>query len=165
MAIANTVARKIGTLAAVGPRRQLLVVEAIGQLMRTRLLIKTQGWTRIADTLGTMIPADAVPAMQTPTSPAEITTARLARQIGWAVGAVAPFMPFRAKCLEQAIAVHAMLRARDVGAFIYFAAFPSDGRISGHAWLDAAGVRVIGYPVPREFVPLGCFVPGPVSPL
>ncbi|MBX9730443.1 MAG: lasso peptide biosynthesis B2 protein [Sphingomonas sp.] len=165
MAIAITVARKIGTLAAVGPRRQLLVVEAVGQLVRARYRLKMRGWTQVAAALGTMIPADAVPALETPISAAEIATARLARQIGWAVGAVAPFMPFRAKCLEQAMAVHAMLRARGVGAFMYFGASPSDGKISAHAWIDAAGVRVIGYPVAREFTPLGCFVPGPVSPL
>jgi hypothetical protein len=27
-----------------------------------------------------------------------------------------------------------------------------------HAWLEAAGIEVIGYPVPPEFREVGCFI-------
>lgn len=165
MTRAATMTRKLGTLISVGPRRQLLVLQAIVQLGRARWLLRQHGWASVSARLGTMIAALDVPALQAPISVADLTAARLARDVGWAVGAIARFMPFRAKCLEQAIAAHAMLNVRGIGAFTYFGVSTVSGEIEAHAWLDAVGIRVIGYPVPRDYVAISCFVPATCSAL
>ena len=85
--------------------------------------------------------------------------ARIAKEIGWAVAAAAPFMPFRSVCLQQAMAAHAMLRRRGIASVMHFGAGKSDEKpIDAHAWLDAAGVKVTGYPVATDLAELGCFV-------
>jgi hypothetical protein len=38
------------------------------------------------------------------------------------------------------------------------AAKGKDKPIDAHAWLDAAGIEVTGYPVARQFAEIACFV-------
>jgi hypothetical protein len=68
-------------------------------------------------------------------------------------------MPFRALCLQQALAAHAMLRRRGIASVIHFGtARAGQGLADGHAWLDAAGVRVTGYPLDPALTELGCLL-------
>jgi hypothetical protein len=57
------------------------------------------------------------------------------------------------------MAAHAMLKRRGIDSAVHFGARRStDKPIDAHAWLDAAGVEVTGYPVAEGMSELGAFV-------
>jgi hypothetical protein len=57
------------------------------------------------------------------------------------------------------MAAQAMLRRRGVHSVMHFgAARGADMPLDAHAWLDAAGVEVTGYPVAENFTEIACFV-------
>ena len=113
---------------------------------------------RLAQHLGTFVPpsdprvaqaANAVPQDQT----------QLAEEIGWAVTRAARYVPFKAVCLPQAMAARVMLKRRGVKSVMHFgAAKGTEKPLDAHAWLDAAGVEVTGYPVAKNFAEIACFV-------
>ena len=52
-----------------------------------------------------------------------------------------------------------MLARRGVASVLCFgAARGEDKPFDAHAWLDAAGVEVTGYPVAHDFTEIACFV-------
>jgi hypothetical protein len=68
-------------------------------------------------------------------------------------------VPFDAVCLPQAMAARVMLKRRGVKSVMHFgAAKGADKPLNAHAWLDAAGVEVTGYPAARNFAEIACFV-------
>ena len=153
----RNIGQKIRTLAGAGWRRQALVVEASASMLAARLILLLP-FRRVAPRLGEFVaPADPrVAERAAPTTPDQ---AAAARAIGWAVGAAAPFMPFRSVCLQQAMAAHTMLRRRGIASVMHFGASPSGKRaIDAHAWLAAAGVKVTGYPIPPDMGKIACFV-------
>jgi hypothetical protein len=83
---------------------------------------------------------------------------------GWAVTRAARHVPFNAVCLPQAMAARIMLKRRGVDSVLHFGArigqdkIGQDKPIDAHAWLDAAGVEVTGYPVANTFAEIACFV-------
>jgi hypothetical protein len=82
--------------------------------------------------------------------------ARMAREVSWAVTRGAAHAPFKAVCLPQAMAARIMLKRRSV---MRFGAAASPARpFATHAWLDAAGVEVTGYPAARGFAEIACFI-------
>jgi hypothetical protein len=71
----------------------------------------------------------------------------------------ARYVPFKAVCLPQAMAARVMLARRGVASIMHFgAARGREKPLDAHAWLDAAGIEVTGYPVPHELVEIACFV-------
>ena len=83
----------------------------------------------------------------------------MAEAIGWAVTRSARYVPFKAVCLPQAMAARIMLRRRGVRSVLHFgAAKGKEKPLDAHAWLDAAGVEVTGYPVAANFAEIACFV-------
>jgi len=155
--MARDIGPKIRTLAGVGWRRQALVAEACASMLAARLILLLP-FRRVAPRLGEFVaPVDPrVAERAAATTPDQAATARA---IGWAVRSAAPFMPFRSVCLQQAMAAQAMLRRRGIASVMHFGASPNDRRaIAGHAWLDAAGVKVTGYPIPGGMGKIACFV-------
>jgi Transglutaminase-like superfamily len=137
-------------------RRRVLLAEAVVGLLVARLALIFI--PRLARRLGTFVPpTDArVAAVRTATTPDE---AARAEEIGWAVTRAARYVPFRAVCLPQAMAARVMLERRSVKSVMHFgAAKGQDKPLDAHAWLDAAGVEVTGYPVAAQFAEIGCFV-------
>jgi len=135
-----------------------LVVEAVACLLAARLALIFVPFPRLARRLGTFVaPNDArVQAAQLAQSAQQ---AQLAQEIGWAVTRSARYVPFKAVCLPQAMAARVMLKRRGVASTLHFgAAKGKDKPLDAHAWLDAAGVEVTGYPVAREFAEIACFV-------
>ncbi|MGZ2411605.1 transglutaminase superfamily protein [Sphingomonas sp. F9_3S_D5_B_2] len=68
---------------------------------------------------------------------------RLAADVEWA----AKRLPFPTKCLPRAMALSWRLRREAIGHTVVFAVRPSDYRGSSHdlhAWVDLAGVRILG---------------------
>jgi hypothetical protein len=139
-------------------RRRLLLAEAVACLLAARLSLVFVPFPRLARHLGTFVPPTDARALQArvKTSPEH---AQLAEEIGWAVTRSARYVPFKAVCLPQAMAARVMLKRRGVGSVMHFgAAKGRDKPIDAHAWLDAAGVEVTGYPVAAGFAEIACFV-------
>lgn len=71
------------------------------------------------------------------------------RAIGWAVTKAAAHLPIGARCLAQALTARAMLRRRGIGSIMRIGVSrPDANSLKAHAWLEAKGVEVTGYPVP-----------------
>jgi len=138
-------------------RRRTLLIEALLWLALARIALLTAPFARIARYLGAFVsPAEGRALIQSDRpSPAQ---AALAREIGWAVTRAAHHAPFEAVCLPQAMAAKLMLRRRSIPSALSFGTLgtPTDG-LKCHAWLDAAGVHVTGYPV-AKFTEIGCLI-------
>lgn len=79
-----------------------------------------------------------------------------ALDVGWAVTRTAGYLPFSSLCLAQALAARAMLRRRGIGSVLHVGVAHSRAApFEAHAWLDAAGVEVTGYPVPPHLREIG----------
>jgi len=84
--------------------------------------------------------------------------AAVAREIQWAIASAARHLPFDIVCLPQAIAAQMLLRRRRVSSLMHFGvALATERKLQAHAWLEAAGIGITGYPVGPEFSELGCF--------
>jgi hypothetical protein len=150
--------RRLRRFRELDDRRRALLAEAVAYLLAARLALIFIPFPRLARRLGALVPPTdprTTPA-RTATAPDE---AQLAADIGWAVTCAARYVPFKAVCLPQAMAARAMLERRGVKSVMHFgAAKGMDKPLDAHAWLDAAGVEVTGYPVAANFAEIACFV-------
>ena len=139
-------------------RRRALLAEAVAYLLAARLALIFVPFPRLARRLGTFVPPAAARATQVATETAPDQT-QLAEQIGWAVTRAARYVAFKAVCLPQAMAARVMLKRRGVQSVMHFGvAKDTEKPLDAHAWLDAAGVEVTGYPVVNNFAEIACFV-------
>ncbi|HZD91599.1 MAG TPA: lasso peptide biosynthesis B2 protein [Pseudolabrys sp.] len=156
MALSRSIRRRLRRLAEVGPARRALMLEAVVCLVLARLGLIVVPFPKLARRLGHFVP---------PCDP-RVSAARergpqaaLAVEIGWAVTRAARYLPFKAVCLPQAMAAQMMLRRRGVASVMHFGAARGEEKpLDAHAWLDAAGVEVTGYPVGPKFAEIACFV-------
>jgi len=156
MARLRLIRRLLLRLRQVGPRRRALVAEAVLCLLLARLALIFVPFPRLARRLGRFVPPDE--ARRLAAAPAA-PHAQWAADIGWAVTRAARYVPFKAVCLPQAMAARFMLARRGVASTMHFgAARGEDKPLDAHAWLDAAGVEVTGYPVAKQFAEIACFV-------
>lgn len=158
MALQRSIRHPLRRFVQVNLRHRALAIEAVACLAAARLGLVALPFPRLARHLGTATsPQEAwARAAAVPSSPQVIKTAQ---EVGWAVTRAARYLPFRAVCLPQAMAARMMLARRGVASALHFgAATGGDGTILAHAWLDAAGVEVTGYPVPPAFAEVACFV-------
>lgn len=180
--------RRTRTFATIGVDRQGLVLEAVVRLAAARLVLIAIPFPRLAARWGMLLsPGDPRAA----SAPADDHARRIARRVQWAIETVAPLMPFRAACVQQAVAARGMLARRGIAGIVHFGIGTSPimsgdgigqrvgrkGRIAGrtstgaddgawrraplsagHAWVDAGGVKVTGFPLDPALVELGCFV-------
>ena len=149
---------RLERFAALGQRRQGLLIEASAWLLCARAVLLFVPFPKIAPRLGAfMAPTDA--RARTVGACADPGDAELARQVGWAIARAAAHVPFEAVCLPQAMAARVMLQRRGVASVLHLgAAKGRDKPLDAHAWLDAAGVEVTGFPVARAFTEIACFV-------
>ena len=158
MALSRSIRHPLRRFTQVDRRRRLLVIEAVACLLAARLSLLVVPFPALARRLGHFVPpSDPRAALSSvPAAPERI---HLAREIGWAVTRAARHVPFKAVCLPQAMAAQFMLRRRGVASAMHFgAARGTDESLDAHAWLDAAGVEVTGYPVDARFAEIACFV-------
>ncbi len=158
MARLRLIRRLLRRFGQVDNRRRALLAEAVAYLFAARLALILIPFPRLARHLGTFVPpADPrAVAVRAETAPDQM---RLAEDIGWAVTRAARYVPFKAVCLPQAMAARVMLRRRGVSSVMHFgAAKGTEKPLDAHAWLDAAGVEVTGYPVAENFAEIACFV-------
>jgi len=139
-------------------RRRILLAEAVAYLLVARLALIFVPFPRLAPRLGSFVPPTDPRAGEARMAAAPHQT-KLAEEIGWAVTRAARYLPFKAVCLPQAMAAQVMLKRRGVKSVMHFgAAKGTDKPLDAHAWLDAAGVEVTGYPVAENFAEIACFV-------
>ena len=155
--------RRLVRFAQVGHHRRVVLIEAVAWLLVARLSLIFVSFPRLARRLGTLVaPADAR-ALRAKLD-AKQDQARIAEEVGWAVTRAARHVPFNAVCLPQAMAARIMLKRRGVDSVLHFGArigqdkVGPDKPIDAHAWLDAAGIEVTGYPVASTFAEIACFV-------
>ena len=137
-------------------RERLLLVEAIWTLAAARFQLATQPFPRIARKLGGF----TTPAQARASGEGRATSANdqaIATRVGWAVTRAARHVPFGAVCLPQAMAAKAMLARRGISSVMHFGTMRGETlSLAAHAWLDAAGVEVTGYPVEAKFTEIAC---------
>jgi Transglutaminase-like superfamily len=158
MARLPSIPRRLLRLARLPGARRVLLIEAACWLLAARLALRLVPFPRLASRLGTLVPPGDQRALRAAVRGAP-DQVRLAREIGWAVTAAARHVPFKAVCLPQALAARIMLRRRGVLSVMHFGAGKGRGKpIAAHAWLDAAGIAVTGYPQALAFAEIACFV-------
>ena len=156
MAPSRSNRRPLRRFAQVDNRRRALVVEAVICLLLSRLALIFIPFPHLARRLGTFVPPSDLRVSPTPSSQENVRTAE---DIGWAVTRAARHVPFKAVCLPQAMTARVMLMRRGVSSVLHFGAGKGEEKpLEAHAWLDAAGVEVTGYPVAKNFAEIGCFV-------
>ena len=155
---ARLIGARLVRLAQLGNSRRALLFEAAAWLLLARLSLIVVAFPRLARYLGTAV-APTDPRARHAISVHSHEAARLAAEIGWAVTRAARHVPFKAVCLPQAMAARIMLSRRGVDSVLHFGAKKGQHKpIDAHAWLDAAGVKVTGYPVADAFAEIACFV-------
>ena len=154
----SSIRRTLASARQVGWRRRALIVEAAAWLLAARLALFFAPFPTIARRLGAFVPP-ADPRVAATAAPTTAEQAQLAKDISWAVTRGAVHVPFKAVCLPQAMAARIMLKRRGVASAMHFgAARGTDKPLDAHAWLDAAGVKVTGYPVGPQYAEIACFV-------
>jgi hypothetical protein len=152
------VVRLLRRFGEVDNRRRALLPEAVAYLLAARLALIFIPFPVLARRLGRFLPPNdaRVSGVRTKAPDDQV---ELAAAVGWAVTRAARYVPFRAVCLPQAMAGRVMLQRRGVKSVMHFgAAKGAEKPIDAHAWLDAAGVEVTGYPVAENFAEIACFV-------
>ena len=155
--------RRLVRFAQVGHRRRAVLIEAVAWLLVARLSLIFVSFPRLARRLGTLVAPTDARALRAKSDDKQ-DQARVAEEVGWAVTRAARHVPFNAVCLPQAMAARIMLKRRGVDSVLHFGARIGQDKIGqnkpidAHAWLDAAGVEVTGYPVANTFAEIACFV-------
>jgi len=136
--------------------RPLLVAEAALTLVAMQAALNLVPFPRLARRWGRFVTADEGRALRATPATRE---AALAAEVGWAVGRAARHLPLRLLCLSQALAARRMLERRRVASVLHFGVAHRPLRpFDAHAWVNAGGVKVIGYPVAAACVEIGRFV-------
>lgn len=139
-----------------GGGRGALLAEAALRLGMARAALRLRPFESVARRFGGFVAPGTAPAAD---GAAEGGGAEAARKVAWAIAVAARRLPGEYLCLPQALAAQAMLRGRGVAACLHLGAGREEsGPFEAHAWVEAAGVEVTGYPVPRQLRELGRFV-------
>ncbi|MFQ5565844.1 MAG: lasso peptide biosynthesis B2 protein [Paracoccaceae bacterium] len=133
-------ARRIGAFIRAPSVRKGLALEAAWELLRARILTLRPA-TVYSPALGTLVESEP------PGGP--VSGRAEAEEIGHVVEVVGRCLPFRALCLQQAIAVRRMLTRRGIPAMVYLGVArdradraQADLDQAAHAWV-AVGSRVV----------------------
>jgi hypothetical protein len=154
----RSIRRRFLRLAQVGNQRRALLAEAVLGLLVARFLLSFVSFPQLARRFGTLVtPTDRHISSTTHSNPEQQIW--IAKEVSWAVTCAARYVPFKAVCLPQAMAARAMLKRRGIASVMHFGAARGQTRpLDSHAWLDAAGVEVTGYPVEEHLAEIGCFI-------
>jgi hypothetical protein len=158
MAPFRSIRRLLHRFTQVGNRRRVLLAEAAAGLLAARLALLWLSFPRLARRFGTLVsPAD--PRVVNSIAAANPRDRSIAKEVSWAITRAARYVPFKALCLAQAMAAHRMLRRRGVASVMHFGAAKGLTKpLDAHAWLEAGGVEVTGYPVEERLAEIACLV-------
>lgn len=134
-------------------QRQMLVLEAMGELGRAWRLVRLKEFRTFAGRLGDPLPGEHL-------SPVDCD-AHVLRDIRWAVTSVNRTFGDRFTCLMQGMAGKAMLSRRGVANTLVLgaklggpAAQPSAEGMAAHAWLRVGSIVLLGNEARGGFVPI-----------
>ncbi len=147
------------------PLRDLLLgFEAMCLLAVARLLLVILPFARVMQVLGlkpTVVDAQTQPAMQDTAGRRFISVRhddQTLLRIGVALRRASHAAPFRAVCLQQAVAANLMLRRRRRGSEIHFGvARDVGGAMSAHAWTCSSGQVITGMGGMMRHIPVAIF--------
>jgi hypothetical protein len=158
MARSASIRRRLHRLAQFSREDRALLFEATLRLVWLRLVLMAVPFPLLMQRAGVFVPPQDPRALRA-AQPADPAEAAMARRIGWAVSRAARHLPFEVVCLPQALAARAILGRRGIASAMHFGAGRGTKKpLEAHAWLDAAGVEVTGYPVAESYVELACIV-------
>ena len=126
-------------------RARAQVAEAIAALVAARLIIATVPLARWRGALGRQV--DPASLAKAEPLPANLTANLAARRLARAVDRGAERLPGETRCLARALALHAMLRRRRIGATLLIGVRPRAERGSLddlHAWVLRHGETLNG---------------------
>ena len=132
--------------------QRLVLFEAAWYLIFAQLAIRLLPFRWIAPRLGS---SGERPFEQTDH---QCRTATEARQVGWAITALARYFPWDAKCLAQAVAGKWMLQRRGLPSTLYLGVERvHDGEkwLEAHAWLRCGTDIITGEPAARTLQSAG----------
>ncbi|MBF0371820.1 MAG: lasso peptide biosynthesis B2 protein [Alphaproteobacteria bacterium] len=144
-------------LALAGAERRLLL-EAMIALAMARVLFAALPFTTAMRWSGlrTVAGGDADPG----SSGVEPEGILVARALSWAIPRVAHRLPFRAVCLQQAMACAIMLRRRQLPVVVRFGVYKEPGGATeAHAWAICGGMVVTGARGMERYTPIAAFSP------
>lgn len=146
---------KLVTFAKMAPSRRALVMEAAATLAVARVWLMVSPFRVVAAHLGT-------PALPGADVTGDLASDQLhaVREIRWAMRLASKRVPFRALCLQQAVAAKLMLGRRGIPATVTFGLAPHDDpheKLRAHAWVTSGRVGVSGFPVDEDLVPVARF--------
>jgi hypothetical protein len=114
-----------------------LLAEAIFAIIGARLALTCLRFRRIAGHLGTVGVESALII-----SPLQDD---IAREISWAIQALARRLPWLRQCLAQSLAAHWMTQRRKIPGTLYLGvARDSERSFAAHAWLRCGAIWVTG---------------------
>lgn len=140
---------RIRGAARLSKHERRLLAEAALCLAAARITTLLLPFRRVARLMSAARQAHRVPTLDRATAIRDVTRA---------VARAAPRMPFRAVCVQQAIAAQHMLRRRGVETTVQFGARFAEGRLEAHAWVTDAGTTIMG-DTPEPFGALAAFPP------
>jgi hypothetical protein len=158
--VLTPILRKARALLRLTSASRMLMVEAFVALAVARISLVVFPFRKVAAQLGAIVPLQDGVARHA-VKPAESRDRALARKVGWAVTRMARHAPFRAVCLQQAIAAKMMLRRRGVASAMHLGVASPEALgapLQAHAWLDVGCTPVTGYPIAEGFVEIARFV-------
>ena len=149
---------KLGRFSRLSRTDRLLTYEAAVVLWFARLWLAVVPFRKVAEKLGTSYPAATPKGMLSPTSHEQDAAAQ---RIGEAVKRASKNVPYRAVCIQQAVAAKIMLGRRGIPSVMHFGVGRTedeDEKICAHAWLATANVEVTGYPLDEGLTEIAYFV-------
>ena len=145
--------RNLRSFRAMRPQARRLASEAAINMLAARVALAFLPFARIARWMGPFSEPGSAAAGGGPADPALVAPLRAA------IATVAAQLPFRSDCLVQALAAQAMCRRRGIASTVHMGAGPAGVLPEGetHAWSEASGAPLTGYPLPEGIVEVACF--------
>lgn len=150
--------KKLGRFSRLSRTDRILTYEAAVVLWFARLWLAVVPFRKVAEKLGTSYPAATPKGMLSPTSHEQDA---VAQRIGEAVKRASKNVPYRAVCIQQAVAAKIMLGRRGIPSVMHFGVGRTEDeneKIRAHAWLATANVEVTGYPLDDGLTEIAYFV-------
>ena len=149
---------KLGRFSRLSRKDRILTYEAAVTLWFARLWLVLMPFRKVAEKLGTSYPAATPNSMLAPTSNEQDA---IAEQVGEAVRRASKNVPYKAVCIQQAVAAKIMLARRGIPSVMHFGVGRTDDeheKMRAHAWLATANVEVTGYPLDDGLTEIAYFV-------
>jgi hypothetical protein len=135
----------IARLARLTPEQRGLLAEAVAALAGSSVAVAVVPFRRV------------MRLVRRPGGDDHVDEAAAVLAVRWAVTVAARRVPWRAKCLEQALAANWMLARRGVGATVFYGINRASKGLQAHAWVRTATHEVIGCENAAEFTELARF--------